>query len=103
MFNIVTVRIVKYSSFSTNWSLGVSWGLDKISLMNKAFERVIMKKIERKVEGGINDAQRGFHRDSATENSWIRAKGYLRLSECKYVLGIFLDFKKTLVTWNCLG
>lgn len=27
-----------------------------------------------------------------------RAKGYLRLSECKYILGIFLDFKKTLVT-----
>ena len=69
-----------------------------MSLMNKAFERVIMKKNERKVEGGTNDAQRRFRRDSSTENSWIRAKGYLRLGECKYMLGIFLDFKKTLVT-----
>lgn len=41
-----------------------------MSLMNKAFERVIMKKNERKVEGGINDAQRRFRRDSSTENSW---------------------------------
>jgi hypothetical protein len=48
--------------------------------MYKVFERVIMKKIERKVEGGMNDAQRGFRRDSSTKNSWIKAKGYIRLS-----------------------
>ena len=60
--------------------LAYRWGLDELSQMYKVFERVIMKKIERKMEGGMNDAQRGFRRDSSTENSWITAKGYIRLS-----------------------
>ena len=41
----------------------------------------------------MNDAQHGFTPGRSTESAWAKVKEYVRSSECKYVLGVFVDFK----------
>ena len=39
----------------------------------------------------MNDAHHGFRRGRSTESAWAKVKEYV--SVCKYVLGVFDDFK----------
>lgn len=50
-------------------------------------------RIKSKVNGRMNDAQHGFRRGRLTESVWASVKDYVRMSECKYVLNVFMDFK----------
>ena len=50
-------------------------------------------RLECKVNERMNDAQHRFRRGRSTESVWARVKVYVRMSECKYILGVFIDFK----------
>ena len=50
-------------------------------------------RIECNVNDRMNDAQHGFKRGRSTESVWARMKDYVRMSESKYVLEVFVDFK----------
>ena len=43
----------------------------------------------------MNDAQHRFRRGRSTESAWARVKDYVRMSENKYIPGVFVDFKNT--------
>lgn len=64
-----------------------------LSVLGKTLERMMMKRHERRVSGSMDDAQHGFRRGRSTESAWLRMRGYVEESECKYVLGVFVDFK----------
>ncbi|CAK9801625.1 Retrovirus-related Pol polyprotein from type-1 retrotransposable element R1 (Fragment) [Anthophora quadrimaculata] len=48
------------------------------------------------------DAQHGFRRGRSVETAWMRVKECVCRSECKYVLGVFVDFKGAFdnLEWN---
>ena len=50
----------------------------------------------------MNDAQHGFRRGRSTESAWATVKEYVRSSERKYVLGVFVDFKGAFDNLECM-
>ena len=57
-----------------------------LPVLGKTLERLMIGRIECKVNDRMNDAQHGFRRGRSTESAWAKMKDYVRMSESKYVL-----------------
>ena len=64
-----------------------------LPVLGKTLERLMIGRLECRMKDRMNDAQHGFRRGRSTESAWAKVKEYVRSSECKYVLGVFVDFK----------
>lgn len=63
-----------------------------LPVLGKTLEKLMVGRLESKVNGRMNSAQYGFRRGRSTESAWARVKEYVRMSDSKYVLGVFVDF-----------
>lgn len=63
-----------------------------LSVCAKVLERMMVNRLEKKMNGRMNGAQYGFVRGRSTESAWWRMIEYVSEYECKYVLGVFVDF-----------
>lgn len=64
-----------------------------LSVFGKLLERLMVERVmknERYVKSG---RQYGFEAGRSTEDAWGDVKGYVKNSNRKYVLGVFVDFK----------
>ena len=64
-----------------------------LPVLGKTLERLMIRRLECRLKDRMNDAQHEFRRGRSTESAWAKVKEYVRSSECKYVLGVFVDFK----------
>ena len=66
-----------------------------LPVLGKTLDRLMIGRLECRMKDRMNDAQHHFvlRRGRSTESAWAKVKEYVRSSECKYVLGVFVDFK----------
>ena len=50
----------------------------------------------------MNEAQHGFCGGRSTESAWRCVRGYVQGNECKYVLGMFVDFVGAFDNLECV-
>ena len=51
----------------------------------------MIARLDSRVNDRMNEAQQGFRGGRSTESAWRCVRGYVQGSECKYVLGVFVD------------
>lgn len=75
-----------------------------LSVLGKVLERMMVRRLERKVCDGMCDEQYGFRAGRSTEGAWNRVLGWVDRSEHKYVLGVFVDYKGAFdnLEWKCV-
>lgn len=73
-----------------------------LPVLGKALERLMVSRLEEKVEVGLSDRQYGFRRGRSAEDAWWDVKSMVDESTKKYVLGIFVDFQGAFdnLLWN---
>ncbi|MCI0527591.1 MAG: reverse transcriptase family protein, partial [Nitrospira sp.] len=64
-----------------------------LPVLAKVLERVMVDRLERVAAATRSDCQYGFRTGRGVEGAWHYAQSIVSASECKYVLGIFVDFK----------
>ena len=52
----------------------------------------MVARLDSRVKNRMNEAQHVFPRGRSTGSAWRCVRGYVQGSECKYVLGVFVDF-----------
>lgn len=72
-----------------------------LSVMGKVLERVMVKRMNAK-RVNVNAAQYGFTKGKSTEDALLRMHEIVGMSDKKYVLGLFVDFKGAFdnVVWS---
>jgi Reverse transcriptase (RNA-dependent DNA polymerase). len=75
-----------------------------LSVLGKEFERMMVKRLEARMKGRMNDCQYGFRKGRETEDAWHRVKEWVNGMDVKYVLGVFVDFKRAFnyLSWMCV-
>lgn len=75
-----------------------------LPVLGKVLERMMVKRMERKVCDRMCDAQHGFVSGRSTESAWNCVIEWVNESECKYVLGVFVDFRGAFdnLEWKCV-
>lgn len=66
-----------------------------LACLGKVYESVLIKRLNECINNGsgMNEAQYGFRKGRSIENAWVKLKEYVRVSECKYVCVVSVDFK----------
>lgn len=62
-----------------------------LSVLGKVLEKVLVARLETRLT--LHPSQFGFVRGRSTEDAWLAARESVEMSEKKYVLGLFVDFK----------
>ncbi|KAK2577563.1 hypothetical protein KPH14_012910, partial [Odynerus spinipes] len=75
-----------------------------LSVLGKVLERMMVKRMERKVGNRMCSAQHGFMIGRSTESAWNCVLEWVNESEYKYVLGVFVDFRGAFdnLEWKCI-
>lgn len=75
-----------------------------LSVLGKVLERMMVNRLERRMEGRMCEAQYSFVRGRTIEGAWNRVLEWVNESDKKYVLGIFVDFKGVFdnLEWKCV-
>lgn len=61
--------------------------------LGKVLERIMVQRLEERLATSMSDRQYGFRKGRSTEDAWRYLCDVVGSSECKYVLGLFVDFK----------
>lgn len=64
-----------------------------LPVLGKILERLILSRLEHRLEETFSDAQFGFRPSRSTEDAITKLQDTVRNSEAKYVLGIFVDIE----------
>ncbi|EFA13507.2 Putative 115 kDa protein in type-1 retrotransposable element R1DM-like Protein [Tribolium castaneum] len=64
-----------------------------LSVFGKVMERIMVNRLLGGLEGSMSDCQYGFTVGRGTEDAWLKVMDVVEGSACKYVLGMFIDFK----------
>lgn len=75
-----------------------------LPVLGKALERLMVSRLEEKVEVGLSDRQYGFRKGKSAEDAWWDVVSMVDGSTKKYVLGIFVDFQGAFdnLLWDCV-
>ena len=67
--------------------------ISSLPVLGNTLERLMVGRIECRMKDRMYDAQHGFLWGRSTDSARAKVKEYVRSSVCKYVLGVFVDFK----------
>ena len=68
-------------------------GISLLPVLGKVLERILISRLETKVSHRMSSRQYGFRPGRNTEDAWNYVKHNVSMSDSRYVLGIFVDFK----------
>lgn len=73
-------------------------------VLGKGLERMMVRRLERLMDGRMCDAQYGFAKGRSTEDAWECVKEWVNVSTKKYILGLFVDIKGAFedLEWKCV-
>ena len=64
-----------------------------LSGLGKILERMMVRRLQRRMTGRWNQRQYGFRENKCTEDAWTKAIELVGASDRKHVIGVFVDFK----------
>lgn len=68
-------------------------GISLLPVMGKVLERILVERLQERVEDTMSERQFGFKQGLGVEDAWNFVKVKVQSSVRKYVLGVFVDFK----------
>ena len=73
--------------------------------MGTVFERVLVERLGKVLEGRMSRAQFGFVKGVGIQDAWLRVRQVVEESRKKYVMGVFVDFKGAFdnLSWSDVG
>ncbi|KAK9696767.1 Reverse transcriptase (RNA-dependent DNA polymerase) [Popillia japonica] len=67
-----------------------------LAVWGKILERMLVNRLNEKLVDSRSTSQYGIRGGGSTEDAWCKVKECVNGTACKYVLGIFVDFKGAL-------
>lgn len=68
-------------------------GISLLPALGKVLERIMVNRLQERVRHCMSERQYGFRAGKCVEDAWLYVKECVKTAQCKYVLGVFVDFK----------